>query len=218
MKTKYIIFMICCFVISFSSKAQKVGYSRDDELIDQKAKEGVLSAEDFTNGKISYSHDITDNSCKFRLHEVSFAFPINIVTGNKVIKLNKDSIFGYRDQKNVCYRFYKKSAYKILNPAEKILLYSITSITGEPKNTHRVTNYFFSENANSPLYPLSKWNLVRVLSKDVFFQILLDVYFQGDKDLMAYDSSNNRYLLNWVYELSKQDIFKMNPDKLKTRI
>jgi hypothetical protein len=206
--------MICCFVISFSIKAQKPGYSRDDKLLDQKAKEGLyLSAEDFINGNISYNHTITDNSYKFHLHDVSFLSPIKIVTGNKVIKLNKDSIFGYRDQKNICYRFYNKSAYKILNPGEKILLYSSSSITGEPKNTHRVTNYFFSENANSPLYPLSKWNLVRVLSKDVPFQILLDVYFPGDKDLMAYDSSNRTYLLNRVYELSKQAICKMNPDK-----
>jgi hypothetical protein len=203
--------MICCFLISFSIKAQKPGNSRDDKLIDQKAKEGVyLSAQDFMNGIISYSHTITDNSYKFRLHDVSFESPIKIVTGNKVIKLNKDSVFGYRDQKNVCYRLYNKNAYKILNPAEKILLYSNTSITGEPRNTHRVTNYFFSENANSPLYPLSKWNLKRVLSKDVPFQILLDTYFPGDKDLMAYDSLNKRFFLNRVYELNKQAICKMN--------
>jgi hypothetical protein len=211
MKTRYL-YLIICFVISFSIKAQNPGYSRDDKLIDQKAKEGVyLSANDFTNGKISYSHNITDNSYKFRLHDVSFKSLIKIVTGNKVIKLSKDSIFGYRDKMDVCYRFYNKVAYKILNPAEKILIYSSTSITGEPKNIHRVTNYFFSENVGSPLYTLSKWNLKRVLSKDISFQILVDVYFPGDKDLIAYDNLNKRYLLNRVFELSKRDICKINP-------
>ncbi|MGA3013053.1 MAG: hypothetical protein ABSD71_03345 [Bacteroidales bacterium] len=209
MKTKYIFLMICGLVILFTVKAQKGGYLRDDKLIGQKAKEGVyLSSEDFINGKISFSYNRIDNSYRFHLNDVTFKTPIKIVTRNKVIKLNKDSIFGFRDQKNICYRFYNKGTYKILDPVGKILLYSSTFIIGEPKNTHRVTNYFFSENANSPLYPLSKWNLKRVLSKDVSFQILLDVYFPGDKDLTAYDSSNNRYLLNQVYELSKQAICK----------
>jgi hypothetical protein len=205
--------MICCLVILFTVKAQKGGYSRNDKFIDQTAKEGVyLSSEDFVNGKISFSRNTTDNSYKFHLNDVSFRSPIKIVTANKVIKLNKDSIFGFRDQKNIFYRFYNKGTYKILNPTEKILLYSNTSIIGEPKNIHRVTNYFFSENANSPLYPLSKWNLKKVLSKDISFQILLDVYFPGDTDLTAYDRLNKRYLLDRVYELSKQAICKMNPN------
>jgi hypothetical protein len=203
--------MICCFVISISIKAQKAHYSRDAKLIDQKAKEGVyLSGEDYANGKISFSQSLTDGKYKFHLNEVSFKTPIKIVTGHNVIKLDKDSIFGYRDKKNVCYRFYNKVIYKILNPDEKILLYSTTSMTDEPKNIHRITNYFFSRNAESPLYPLSKWNLKTVFYKNAYFNVLLDVYFPGDEDLTAFDNGHKNYLLNRVFEISEQPFCKMS--------
>ena len=130
--------------------------------------------------------------------------------GDSVIKLNKDSIFGYRDKKNTCYRFYNKVAYKIINPSEKILLYSTTSLEGIPRNRHNVTNYFFSANPDSPLYALSKWNLKTVLYNEVLFHELLDVYFESDKELIAYDRMNNVYLLNRIYELSKQKLTQLN--------
>ncbi len=186
-------------------------FSLNSAVIAQKGNEGIyLSANDFANGKISFSHNITDGKYKFRLRDISCKSHIKIIAGNKIIRLNKDSVFGYRDKKNTCYRFYKKAAYKIMNPAEKILLYSSTSMEVEPKNSHRVTNYFFSENANSPIYPLSKWNLKTVLYKDGFFHVLLDVYFSCDNELTAYDSFNKIYLLNRVYEESKQTLSKIN--------
>lgn len=71
-------------------------------------------------------------------------------------------------------------------------------------------HYFFSVNASSPLYPLSKGNLRTVLADDTYFQILLDVYFPFDKDLSTYDDINKRYLIERIYELSEQPICKMN--------
>jgi hypothetical protein len=144
------------------------------------------------------------------LNSISFRSPLVIKIGSRVIKLNKDSIFGYRNNKGICFRFFNNRIYKVLDPKGKLLLYSTTSIIGEPRNIHRVTNYFFSENSSSPIYPLSKLDLKRVLPNDVSFQMLLDVYFPGDKDLLAYDGSNNLYLLNRVYKLSLQPICKMN--------
>lgn len=196
-------------ILSYA-KAQKAGYSRNARLDVQKMNECVyLSANDFINGKMSYGHNISESKNNFRMHGIAFRNHLRIVNGSSVIKLNKDSIFGYRDRKNGCYRFYKNDVYQILNPSGKFLLYSNTSITGQPKNIHRVTNYFFSENANSPLYPLSKMNLKTVLSKDVNFNVLLDVYFPCDKDLIAFDKVNDSYLLNRIYDLSEQTICRM---------
>ena len=129
---------------------------------------------------------------------------LKIIIGDSVIRLNKDSIFGYCDNENNCFRFVNHDAYKIINPSEKILLYSKTYLEGGFRNHHRVTKYFFSENAFSPLYALSNWNLKVVFFNDVSFLELLDLYFNNDKDLTAYDSNNKMYFLNRVFELSKQ--------------
>ena len=174
------------------------------EVIAQEGNQGVyLSAKDFTNGKISF---VNDQSKKYKLHwnEPFNSSTTKIIIGDSVIKLNKDSIFGYRDKKNVCYRFYNKVAYKIINPTEEILIYSKTSSEGVPKNNHTVTKYYFSPNACSQIYPLTKWQLKTVLINDVTFNKLLDVYFHNDNDLFAFDNNNKVYYLNYVYKLSKQ--------------
>ena len=174
------------------------------EVIAQEGNQGVyLSAKDFTNGKISF---VNDQSKKYKLHwnEPFNSSTTKIIIGDSVIKLNKDSIFGYRDKKNVCYRFYNKVAYKIINPTEEILIYSKTSSEGVPKNNHTVTKYYFSPNACSQIYPLTKWQLKTVLINDVTFNKLLDVYFHNDDDLFAFDNNNKVYYLNYVYKLSKQ--------------
>jgi hypothetical protein len=174
------------------------------EVIAQEGNQGVyLSAKDFTNGKISF---VNDQSKKYKLHwnEPLNSSTTKVIIGDSVIKLNKDSIFGYRDKKNVCYRFYNKVAYKIINPTEEILIYSKTSSEGVPKNNHTVTKYYFSPNASSQIYPLTKWQLKTVLINDVAFNKLLDVYFHNDDDLFAFDNNNKVYYLNYVYKLSKQ--------------
>jgi len=192
-------------------------------LLAQKESEGVyLSANDFTNGKISFVNDQAKKRYQLQLNEFFNTSSIKIIIGDSVITLHKDSIFGYRDKKNICYRFYKKAAFEILNPSEKILLYSNTSAVGIPKNNYRVTNYFFSVNARSPIYPLTIWNLKTVLHKDVHFHELVDVYFHYDNELTAYDSLNRIYFLNRIYEESNEGsnkiINKQNENENKCTI
>src|SRR5271157_2356313 len=175
-------------------------FSIGTELTAQKINEGVyLTAKDFTNSKISFVNDQLNNKYKVRLNETFNSPKITIIKGDSVIKLNKESVFGYRDKKNNCYRFYNKAEYQIINPSEKILLYSKSELEGGFRSTHKVTHYFFSENANSPIYALTKWNLKAVFYKEVSFLELLDVYFESDNQLTAYDSINKIYTLNRVY-------------------
>jgi len=176
-------------------------------LIAQKINEGVyLSAADFTTGKISYINSQNNEKYKFYIHDGFNTSLIKIIIGNSVIKLNKDSIFGYRDKKNIYYRFFNKNVYKLINPSEQILLYSRTFSEGGFRNNHSVTNYFFSANANASIYPLSKWNLKKVFYTDIRFLELLDIYFDCDNELISYDIINKIYNLNRIYELSKQVI------------
>ena len=171
----------------------------------QNTKQGVyLSANDFTSGKISYMNENGNEKYKFHLHEFLNASTIKIIKGDKIIKLKKDSIYGFHDKNNSSYRFYKNDEFKIINQSPNIILYSKTSIEGDLKNKHLVVNYYFSATANSPVYELTKWNLKSVFINDITFQKLLDVHFQSDNELTAYNSQSKTYDLNHIYEISKK--------------
>jgi hypothetical protein len=180
-------------------------FSMVAEMSGQKVIEGAyLSSNDFKRGNLAYLENSGKEGYKFYLREISKSSSVKIVIGDSAIKLNKDSIFGYRDKNNTCFRFYHKVAYRIINPTEKIMIYSRTSSLGGIKNYQRVTDYFFSANANGPIYPLSKRNLKSVFSEDISLLELLDIYFHGDRELTDYDYLNKIYNLNSVYALSKR--------------
>ena len=193
------------------------------ELAAQKQNQGVfLTACDFTSGKASFVNDGTGKGYQLHLNEFIRSSSIRIIIGDTVFTFKKDSIFGYRDKNNSCFRFFKRSIYKILNPSEKILLYSNTSESDLPRNKTLVTNYYFSKTAASPLYPLTILNLEIVFGNDVVFNKLLDIYFHFDSELTAYDSSNKIYFLNRIYEESRleseQKHYKINEYESKCSI
>jgi len=180
-------------------------------LIAQKESEGVyLSADNFRNGKISFANERPDKKYQLRLNDFFNASSIKIITGVSVITLAKDSIFGFRDKNGKSYRFFRKTAFEILNPSEKILLYSNTSEIGSPRNRNPVTYYYFSQAAGSPIYPLTRHYLRMVFSNDFHFVELLNVYFHFDNELTAYDSLNKIYFLNRIYKESKLESEEKN--------
>jgi len=171
----------------------------------QNINQGVyLSANDFTSGKISYINENGNEKYKFYLHEFLNASTIKIIKGDKIIKLKKDSIYGFRDKNNNSYRFYKNDEFKIINHSSNIILYSKSTLEGDLKNKHLVLIYYFSATADSPVYELTKWNLKSVFINDVPFQKLLDVHFQSDNELSAYNSQSKTYDLNHIYDISKK--------------
>jgi len=168
----------------------------------QKVNEGVyLTAHDFASGKISYESNQSNQKYRLYLHEALNGSTIKIINGDAITILSKDSIFGYRSDDDTYYRFYNKAEYKIINHSEKILLYSTISTEGSPKNKRTVTNYFFSADASSPIYPLTKSNLKTAFFDEVKFIELLNTYFQSDNELVAYDSTDKIYNLNRTYEM-----------------
>jgi hypothetical protein len=177
----------------------------------QQQHEGIfLTADDFSSMKISYPHSTLDKKCKITLNETFNTANIKVNIGDSVTTLVKDSIFGYRDKRGTCYRFYNNVPYRILNPNEKILLYSKTILSGVPKNPHNVTTYYFSVNHESPIWPLSIWNLDLAFKDDIVFHLLLNSYFSKNDELVSYDSLNSKYLLNRVYEESQKSLVTLN--------
>lgn len=160
-----------------------------------------ITAADFNSGKLSYKKN-SDKKYKLKLHEFANTSIIKLLINDSTITLKKDSIFGYRDKRNKIYRFYKNTKYQIINPNEKtLLLYSSITLGGQ-KNTQTQINYFFSLDANSPVYKLTKCNLKTIFLNNPSFKDLLDIYFACDKTLTDYDSYSKTYTLNKIEKLS----------------
>jgi len=170
-----------------------------------RAGEGIyLSAADFASGKVSFENNLDDSGYKLNVHGVFDKTRVKIIVGGSVRILDKDSVFGYRDKHDANYRFVNKDAYKILNAPGNLLLYSKTSLDGGHKNRHVITGYYFSRDENAAVYELTKENLIKVFYTDLRFTGLLDVYFHNDNELTAYDSRNNKYIINYLFETSNK--------------
>ncbi len=160
-----------------------------------------LTAADFDNHILSFTKE-ADKKYKFKIHEVFHTQTITIVKSDTVITLLKDSIFGYRDEDNIPYRFYNKKTYQIINPTEKILLYCLTTPIAL-KGSEPIIRYFFSTNSASAIYALTKLNLKKAFPLDTNFHELIDMYFNNDTDLLAYDQFYHVYKINRIYQLKK---------------
>jgi len=166
-------------------------------------KEGIyFTSTDFDTCNLSFTKK--DNlRYKFRLNELFHSKYIKIIIGDSTFNLCKDSIFGYRDNEGVSHRIYDKIMYRIINPNESILLYSTTT-TVNSKGNQTITNYFFSTNSGSPIYPLTKLNLKKAFPANSNFHELIDIYFKSDKDLVTYDNFYSIYKINRIYNLKWQ--------------
>lgn len=165
-------------------------------------KTGIyLTYGDFDSARISF---VKKGNLKYKLRvDNLFNEPIvKVVIGDSTFKFLKDSIYGYRDDDNVNYRFYNKKIYRIINPKEGILLYSITTVVN-PKGNQTATNYYFSVIASSAIYPLTKLYLKRAFYNDANFHELIDIYFNTDSDLLGYDSFYNQYKINRIYQIKQ---------------
>ena len=190
---KKLVLIMQLFIFGFSSV-----------LVAQQGTQGVyLTADDFKSNKISYANNQSNEKYKLHLNEFFNSPTIKIIKGDKIIKLKKDSIFGYHDKNNQSIRFYNKEEYTIINSSDNILMYIKSSVEGDLKNRHLVTKYYFSVDANSPIYPLTKHNLKTSYYNNASFLKLMDVYFYNDNDLITYDYQSKSYNLNRIYTNSK---------------
>ena len=119
--------------------------------------------------------------------------------GGKIIMLNKSETFGYRACDGTNYRFVGNSEYKILNPAEGVLLYEYQHPAHSPKNTEQYpVMYFFSTNANEAVKPLTLANVKAAFPGNHKFHDALDAQIKQDKGLISYDAFHKMYKVNWL--------------------
>ncbi|MBL7931593.1 MAG: hypothetical protein JNL60_06820 [Bacteroidia bacterium] len=171
------------------------------KLSAQRALGIYATANDFIQGRLSYE-STKQNPFRIKLHELFNKSYITVKTKTSRIVLSKDSVFGYKDNQGVVYRYFKHQKYILLNPSEEILLYKQELKVGEAKYRQVAVFYFFSEKAGSPILPLSILNLETCFQNNKRFTEFLEIYFKNDLELSEYDYNHNMYKLNRLFELS----------------
>lgn len=164
-------------------------------------KQGIfLTASQFDSSIVSFT-PIDHQKYKLCADHFFNNDKISINIGKNKIKLHKDSVFGYCDNHHNCFRFYEQKTFQILNPTERILLYSYTKLVNK-KGSFSETNYYFSVNAHQAIYLLTKVNLKNAFPQDIYFQQLIEFYFSSDNELLAYDNVYHQYKINLLFQLN----------------
>ncbi|MBI2722466.1 MAG: hypothetical protein HYX39_09850 [Bacteroidetes bacterium] len=175
--------------------------SSDSIVIAQKPIGLYLTVNDFKRNELSFTKT---KNYKIRLREFSFKHPIRIIQGDSILRLSKDSVYGYKDSDGHLFRFYKKDIYPILNSDTSLTLYKIL-ISSKTKYAEAKYGFYFSRSATDSLVLLTIQNLENVFKDNQEFIDCLERDFNGDNELLQYDTRHHMYKINY---LLKQSITK----------
>jgi hypothetical protein len=160
-----------------------------------------VSPDDFARNQLSYAGDCTGGNCQVRLHELFGSSTVDLICNGKKRSFAKDKIYGYRDCKDLNYRFLGQSSYQILDTAG-FYLYSINKLVQGEKIARPQTLYYFSVPPNGPVQELTLANLERSFAGNAKFRYHLEAQFKSDKGLIAYDDLLKTYKIKYLYSQS----------------
>ncbi len=159
-----------------------------------------VTATDFINKQTKFTPQ-NHKRYKVKQHYLFNSHLIKVKNDTSIIVLNTDTLYGYCNPKNQCFRFYKQKTYTILNPYEtELLLYSFSSLGGY-KHSQVSTNYYFSTSTSTQLIALTVSNLKIAYSTNFKFCNLLSGYVNTTDDLLNFNTDTKRYLLNTLIQL-----------------
>jgi hypothetical protein len=152
-----------------------------------------LTSNDFINGKIHLKGD----KKQVRVNEDLVFNPtyVRVKTEGKKYFFHKDSIWGVSDNKDI-YRFANSNNYTLIANSG-IMLY-LRRVSGR----HMRIFYYFSENASSPILPLTIQNLEKSYVDNKKFHDLLHSAIIKDEELATYDEKCKSYRIVNIYKLS----------------
>ena len=153
-----------------------------------------LNEQDYKSGKLSYALDKND---KLQLNGFLNGKYVTLVYQGKKMKLSKNEIFGYRQNKQD-FRFYQNEAYKIVDTAG-FMLYSREQLTQQGKGYAPVERYFYSVSTVNPVLSLTIENIDKSFLTRTGFRYSVQNYFHRDADLMAFDKADNQYEIKYLY-------------------
>ena len=165
-----------------------------------------LSSNDYSEGKLSFTFSC-NTSGKIKLNDFLSSAYVDVITDGKKIKLNKDSIFGYKNCKNETYRFYKKhdEEFLILENKSIVLYVSYVRVSSnDGKINNLVRAYFFSKTESSEIIPLTIQNLKHAFPGNVKFHAMLDAEFGSEEALSTYSANDGMYKVNYLFNKANQ--------------
>ncbi len=174
--------------------------------VDTIAYTGIfMTAQDYAANKLSYTVNCDSSAHKIKTDCIFSQNHVKVINNGKKIKLNKDSIFGYRNCKQKDFRFYKNDdrEYRIMENKGMVIYVAdvrLNSTTG--KTFILVPAYFFSRTLSSEILPLNVINLKRTFPENLRFHDSLDVEFTDVNNLSAFDSVHKMYRVNYLLSQS----------------
>jgi len=155
------------------------------------------SLNDFMNHKISF-----ETSTRIILNEFTASKYVKVVDNGNTVKLAKKDLFGFRDNNNMDYRFYKNELYQILDATYFFIYTHYASSTVEKgKGNEKKETLYFSVKGTDELQPLTIENLKKAFPDNLKFHDLLD-NVRNDADLIKYDAYTKDIKVNYLYKKS----------------
>jgi len=155
------------------------------------------SLTNFMNHKISY-----ETSTRIILNEFTASKYVKVVDNGNTVKLAKKDLFGFRDNNNTDYRFYKNELYQILDVTYFFIYTHYASSTVEKgKGNEKKETLYFSVKGTDELLPLTVENLKKAFPDNIKFHDLLD-NVRNDADLVKYDAYTKDIKVNYLYKKS----------------
>ncbi len=194
MNIKKLLLLLLLLVIksSFAQKQDSIPYS------------GIyINAQDFKTGKLAYIMNCDLTTGKIRLNHFLCKGYIDVVNGDKKVRLTKDSIYGYKDCKQNDFRFYKECDHEYQIEENKTIVIYIADVPVVPssgKAIQLVPHYYFSVSLESEIIPLTIKNLKRAFPDNQKFHDKLDTEISSEKDLVSYDGVHKMYKVNYLID------------------
>lgn len=155
----------------------------------------------FFENKLMYE-STADKKYKIKQTHLFNRTVIKIKCNDTIFNLQKDSIYGFKDNDGVKCRIINNENYAVINDDTAILLYKI-SISPHCKYEPTGYAYFFSKKHDDKLYKLTIQNLEKAYAENKTFLIFLALYFKTNTELVEYNEHNKTYKINQLLTLSK---------------
>jgi len=176
---KKIILIVLFFAIIFNTFSQNCGI--------------YYSATDYKNSNFS------EQGSKIFVNLVFKPNYVKLKTNDNTIYFNKDSIWGVKIENSI-FRFSNSVKYELVEN-EGLLIYK-TFVQAKMRKDR--IKYFFSQNPDSEILPLTVENIENSFSSNTKFIDLLHVSVINDENLYDFDKNCNNLRITNLYNLSNR--------------
>lgn len=174
----------------------------------QQDSSGIYATvDDYLNHKLTYPVNYKLEKQKIKEHLFLQASQIKVKHNGQTHVLDKNNLYGFRNQRGHDFRFVGDNVFRIMNTGEPIILYKYGEPQRDPagKASTEVNRYYFSINETNSPVSLTRENLKKSFPGNTKFHAAIDKNFTGDYDLARFDKANNTYMIITLLKKSMAD-------------